>query len=64
MGAGPQRVGLKTKRLRLAVEQTIDREDIYEALAIDANTIACEWDGTPMPYGTVIGQLVVVDGLT
>jgi hypothetical protein len=35
-----------------------------EALAIDADTIACEWDGTPMPYGTVIGQLVVVDGLT
>jgi hypothetical protein len=35
-----------------------------EALAIDAGTIACEWDGTPMRYGAVVGQLVVVDGLT
>jgi hypothetical protein len=35
-----------------------------EALAIDADTIACEWDGTPMRYGAVVDQLVVVDGLT
>jgi hypothetical protein len=35
-----------------------------EALAIDSETIACEWDGTPMRYGTVIGQLVTVDDLT
>jgi hypothetical protein len=35
-----------------------------EALAIDAGTIACEWDGTPMRYGAVVAQLVVVDGLT
>jgi hypothetical protein len=34
------------------------------ALALDADTIACEWDGTPMPYGTMIDQLVVVDELT
>ena len=35
-----------------------------EPLAIDAATIACEWDGSPMRYGTVVGQLVFVDGLT
>ena len=35
-----------------------------EALVIDAGTIACEWDGTPMRYGAVVDQLVVVDGLT
>jgi hypothetical protein len=34
-----------------------------ESLAIDANTIACEWDGTPVDYGTVIGHLVAADGL-
>jgi hypothetical protein len=34
-----------------------------EALAIDADTIACEWDGTPMRCGIVIDQLIVVDGL-
>jgi hypothetical protein len=35
-----------------------------EALAIDSETIACEWDGTSMPYATMIDQLVVIDGLT
>jgi hypothetical protein len=35
-----------------------------ESLAIDAETIACEWDGTRMPYATVIDHLVGVDGLT
>jgi len=35
-----------------------------EALAIDSDTIACEWDGTSMPYATMIDQLVVADGLT
>jgi hypothetical protein len=35
-----------------------------EALEIDAETLACEWDGTPMPYGTLVGQLVRIDGLT
>jgi hypothetical protein len=35
-----------------------------EPLAIDADTIACEWDGTPMRYGTVVDQLVVAGGLT
>jgi uncharacterized protein DUF222 len=34
-----------------------------EALEIDAETIACEWDGTPMPYGTLVGQLIRVDGI-
>jgi len=33
-------------------------------LAIDADTIVCEWDGTPVNYGAVVGDLVVVDGLT
>jgi hypothetical protein len=36
----------------------------HRALAIDAETIACEWDGTPMPYGTLVGQLVRIDGLS
>jgi hypothetical protein len=35
-----------------------------EALEIDADSIACEWDGTPMRYGTVVDQLVTIDGLT
>ena len=34
-----------------------------ESLAIDADTIACEWDGTPVDYGAVVGHLVVADGL-
>ena len=33
-------------------------------LAIDAETIACEWDGRPVPYGTIVGHLVRADGLT
>jgi hypothetical protein len=32
-------------------------------LAIDAGTIACEWDGTPVNYGAIVGHLVVADGL-
>ncbi|HEY0481610.1 MAG TPA: hypothetical protein VGD37_29035 [Kofleriaceae bacterium] len=39
---------------------------IYAAnasLAIDARTIACEWDGKPVHYGRVIDDLVAVDGL-
>jgi hypothetical protein len=35
-----------------------------QALDIDSETIACEWDGGPMPYTTLVDQLVVVDGLT
>jgi hypothetical protein len=35
-----------------------------EALEIDADSIACEWDGTPMRYGMVVDQLVTIDGLT
>ncbi len=35
-----------------------------QPLAIDSSTIACEWDGRPMPYGAVVSQLVRVDGLT
>ena len=34
-----------------------------EALAIDANTIACGWDGSPIDYGMVVQDLVVADGL-
>jgi hypothetical protein len=34
-----------------------------EALAIDAETIACEWDGRHVPYGAIIGHLVAADGL-
>jgi hypothetical protein len=32
-------------------------------LGIDAGTIACEWDGTRVDYGTIVGHLVVADGL-
>jgi hypothetical protein len=33
------------------------------ALVIDAETIACGWDNSPIDYGLVIGDLVVTDGL-
>ena len=33
------------------------------SLAIDADTIACEWDGKPVRYGRVIDDLVAADGL-
>jgi hypothetical protein len=36
---------------------------INEPLAISAETIACEWDGSRVDYGTIVGHLVVVDGL-
>ena len=36
---------------------------VNEPLAIDAETIACEWDGNPVDYGAIVGHLVVVDGL-
>jgi len=32
-------------------------------LGIDADTIACQWDGQPVDYGTIVGHLVVADGL-
>jgi hypothetical protein len=34
-----------------------------EPLRITADTIACEWDGTPVNYGAIIGHLVVADRL-
>jgi hypothetical protein len=34
-----------------------------EALAIDAETIACGWNGSPIDYGMVVEDLVVADGL-
>ena len=34
-----------------------------EPLEIDAETIACEWDGSPADYGAIVGHLVVVDEL-
>ncbi|HEX2686557.1 MAG TPA: hypothetical protein VHN14_08060 [Kofleriaceae bacterium] len=34
-----------------------------EPLAIDADTIACGWDGSRIDYGMIIGHLVVADGL-
>jgi hypothetical protein len=34
-----------------------------EALAITADTIACEWDGDPVDYGAIVGHLVVADRL-
>jgi hypothetical protein len=34
-----------------------------EQLAIRADTNACKWDGHPVDYGAVIGDLVVADGL-
>ena len=36
---------------------------VNEPLAIDADTIACEWDGRPVDYGAIVGHLVGVDGL-
>jgi hypothetical protein len=34
-----------------------------EPLAIDADTIACEWDDNPVDYGAIVGHLVVAGGL-
>jgi hypothetical protein len=34
-----------------------------EPQRITADTIACEWDGTPVDYGAIIGHLVVADRL-
>src|SRR5512140_1052041 len=36
---------------------------VNEPLAIDADTIACEWDGRPVDYGAIVGHLVAVDDL-
>jgi hypothetical protein len=36
---------------------------VNEPLAIDADTIACEWDGKPVDYGAIVGLLVAADGL-
>jgi hypothetical protein len=32
-------------------------------LEIDADTVACGWDGRPADYGAIIGHLVAADGL-
>ena len=34
-----------------------------DGLAIDADTIACGWDGRPVDYGRLVGHLVVADRL-
>jgi hypothetical protein len=36
---------------------------VNEPLAIDAGTIACEWDGTPVDYGAIVEHLVIIDDL-
>jgi len=36
---------------------------VNEPLAISAETIACEWDGSRVDHGAIVGHLVVVDGL-
>ena len=36
---------------------------VNEPLAIDADTIACEWDGNPVDYGAIVGHFVVADRL-
>jgi len=36
---------------------------LNEPLAINADTIACQWDGKPVDYGAIVGHLVVADGL-
>jgi Domain of unknown function (DUF222)/HNH endonuclease len=36
---------------------------VNEPLAIDADTIACEWNGRPVDYGAIVGHLAVVDDL-
>jgi hypothetical protein len=36
---------------------------VNEPLAIDAGTIACEWDGKPVDYGAIAGHLVAADGI-
>jgi hypothetical protein len=34
-----------------------------DPLAIDASTVACEWDGTPVDYGSIVGHLAFADRL-
>ena len=34
-----------------------------DGLGIDADTIACEWDGNGVDYGRIVGHFVTVDGL-
>jgi hypothetical protein len=34
-----------------------------EPLAIDASTVACGWDGTPVDYGSIVGHLAIADRL-
>jgi hypothetical protein len=34
-----------------------------QPLGIDADTIACEWDGKPVDHGAIVGHLVTADGL-
>jgi hypothetical protein len=36
---------------------------VNEPLTIDAETLACEWDGNPVDYGAIVGHLIDVDGL-
>jgi len=36
---------------------------VNEPLAIDADTIACEWDGRPVDYGAIVGHLVALVNL-
>jgi hypothetical protein len=38
--------------------------EMNQPLLIDAETIACEWDGRPVDYGAVVGYLVRADGLS
>lgn len=37
--------------------------DANAGLAIDADTIACQWDGSTVDYGAVVGCLVTADQL-
>src|SRR5262249_17323972 len=36
---------------------------LNKPLAIDADTLACEWDGGPVDHGAVIEHLAAADGL-
>jgi hypothetical protein len=47
----------------LTIPKSSLHSDTADPLAIDADTIACQWDGKPVDYGTIVGHFVVADGL-
>ena len=58
-----QRVRAVPERPRVADGGWPRIRTMNEPLGIDASTIACEWDGTPVDYGSIVGHLAIADRL-